>query len=399
MHAIKVSHKILDKACPSMHSARRHALATVVCAAINGRRLSVTGLGRAIDSEAMEKHSIKRADRLVGNTHLYHEIQGLYQATTHLIIGFVKRPIILIDWSDLDSCKRHFLLRASVAVDGRALSLYEEVHTLATKEKPASHRAFMNKLKRMLPDKCKPIIVTDAGFRTPWFILIESLGWDWVGRLRNRHLLRANTNEAWFDAKKLYNKASTTPRYLGEMQMTRNSPLTCHFVAYKNKPKGRGQYTSHGERSLSTVSQKCAKREREPWLLVTSLSVTSSLAKRVVKIYSTRMQIEEAFRDMKSIRYGIGFELNLTRSTERLQILILIAMLASLVLWILGMAAIISEKHFHYQANSIKDRRVLSVIYLGLRVAADRRFKFRKCQLHQLIHILHQTIKFHGNGW
>jgi len=34
----------------------------------------------------------------------------------------------------------------------------------------------------MMAEDCKPIVVTDAGFRTPWFKEIESLGWDWVGR-------------------------------------------------------------------------------------------------------------------------------------------------------------------------------------------------------------------------
>jgi len=44
----------------------------------------------------------------------------------------------------------------------------------------------MTKLKMMLPKSCKPIIVTDAGFRIPWFQLVESLGWDFIGRVRNR---------------------------------------------------------------------------------------------------------------------------------------------------------------------------------------------------------------------
>ena len=399
MHAQKVSHKILNNACPWMHAARRNALAVTVLAAIDERRLSVTGLGRAIDSDAREKHCIKRADRLIGNTHLYGEYQEVYRSFARQIIGSVKRPVILVDWSDLDPYKNHFLLRASLAVDGRSLTLYEEVHGLDTKEKPATHKSFLHQLKKVLPDECRPILVTDAGFRTPWFKLVETLGWDWVGRLRNRHMVRASENEAWFLAKELYESANATPRYLGQMQLTRRTKLPCHFVLYKGKPKGRSKMTCNGERARSKHSEQCAQREREPWLLVTSLPATSTLAKKVVAIYSTRMQIEESFRDVKSVRFGIGFELNLSRSAERLQILLLVAMIATFVLWLLGMAARNSQQHLQYQANTVKDRQVLSAIYLGLRVATDRRFEFNISDLKAVTTLLRETVRQHGEGW
>lgn len=51
MHAEKVSHKILENACAWMHVARRKALTASVLAAIKERRLSVTGLGRAMSSK------------------------------------------------------------------------------------------------------------------------------------------------------------------------------------------------------------------------------------------------------------------------------------------------------------------------------------------------------------
>jgi hypothetical protein len=399
MHAQKVSHKILNNACSWMHAARRNSLRVNVLAAIDERRLSVTGLGRAIDSDAKEKHCIKRADRLIGNTHLYSEFRAVYSAFSSIIIGTAERPVILVDWSDLDPYKNHFLLRASVAVDGRSLSLYEEVHGLDTKEKPATHKAFLKQLKKTLPANCRPIIVTDAGFRTPWFKLVEEQDWDWVGRLRNRNLVRASEEELWFPCKKLYEGATKTPKYLGQMELTRQSSVQCHFVLYKGKPKGRSKITCDGERARSSHSEQCAQRESEPWLLATSLPSTSKLAKKVVHIYSTRMQIEESFRDVKSIRFGIGFELNLTRSAQRLQNLLLVAMIATFILWLLGMAARQSGQHLQYQANTVKDRHVLSVIYLGLRIANDRRFEFSLNELQGVTVVLHETVESHSEGW
>jgi len=126
MHARKVSHKIINNACSWMHATRRNALVEVVLAAVKERRLTVTGLGRALDSNAKEKHCIKRIDRLLGNEHLFRESYDVYFAFTRLIIGNAQRPVILIDWSDLDPYKHHYLLRASVALEGRAMTLHEE---------------------------------------------------------------------------------------------------------------------------------------------------------------------------------------------------------------------------------------------------------------------------------
>ena len=93
-----------------------------------------------------------------------------------LLIGARTRPVLLVDWSDLDARKRHYLLRASLAVNGRSATVYEEVHTLASKDKRRTHRAFLRQLQAVLPVGCRPIIVTDAGFRTPWFQQVVGLG-------------------------------------------------------------------------------------------------------------------------------------------------------------------------------------------------------------------------------
>ena len=69
MHAPHILHHLLTHACDWMHTARRKALAVSVLAAVTGRRLTVTALGRSIASKAQEKHCIKRADRLLSNRH------------------------------------------------------------------------------------------------------------------------------------------------------------------------------------------------------------------------------------------------------------------------------------------------------------------------------------------
>jgi hypothetical protein len=275
----------------------------------------------------------------------------------------------------MDEYKQDFLLRAALVMEGRSMTLYEQVHTLESKEKCMTHRQFLIQLKALLPDDCQPILVTDAGFRTTWFKLVESLGWDWVGRVRNRHDMRWTRGGHWFDAKRCYEKASNRPTYLGEAILTRRNQQRCQFVIYQGKLQGRKHKNRLGEVANNSHSRKQAAGQREPWLLATSLPVTSTMAKKVVQIYRTRMQIEEGFRDVKSHRFGLSLAYHRTYSVRRLQVLLLIATLALMVLWLLGMAAILLKQHYQFQANSVRHKKVLSIIFIGLQMVSDTKIR------------------------
>ncbi len=60
MNAKQVLSKCLSLVTPMMHKTRRLSLFTAIESSMNGGSISVTGLGRDIDSKAMEKHKIKR---------------------------------------------------------------------------------------------------------------------------------------------------------------------------------------------------------------------------------------------------------------------------------------------------------------------------------------------------
>jgi hypothetical protein len=91
-------------------------------------------------------------------------------------------------------------------------------------------------------------------------------------------------------------------------------------------------------------------------------------AQAVVAIYAQRMQIEEAFRDLKSERFGLGFCANRSRHRDRLSVLLLIASLASFALRLIGEVARTQQMEFQFQSNTRRSRPVLSVISLGLQV-------------------------------
>lgn len=176
MNVAEILNRFVVSVTPGMHKVRRKSLTASVDSAVRGSPLCVTGLGRHLRNRAHEKHRIKRVDRLCSNGCLQAEIPDIYRQLTVSLVGHLQQPVIHIDWSDMDDRQEHFLLRASLAAQGRALTLYEELHPLCAKEKPRVHRAFLWTLKRLLPETAVPVIVTDAGFRSPWFRLVRKLG-------------------------------------------------------------------------------------------------------------------------------------------------------------------------------------------------------------------------------
>jgi len=376
MNAKQVLSKCLSLVTPLMHKTRRQSFHAAIESSMNGGSLSITGLGRNIDSKTSEKHKIKRIDRLCGNTHIHRDIELTYARMAYLLVAKIEQPIIHIDWSDLDEHKHNFLIRASIAVQGRSLTLYEEVHPLSRKESPKTHRLFMTKLKVMLPQDCKPIIVTDAGFRVPWFTLVQSLNWDYVGRFRNRTCCKKLSEKHWYGAKSLYAQANSRARCLGDFLLRKNAPFQSRLVIYKRHAKGRKDRTATGDRARrSKLSRANAEREKEPWLLATSLGTSSATARKVIQVYATRMQIEESFRDVKT---GLKMNDSGTRKATRLRVLLLIGSISQFVLFLLGLAVKAANKQWRYQANSIKHRNVLSNQFIGLRAYKDRCLKLLK---------------------
>ncbi len=75
--------------------------------------------------QAFPKHAIKRVDRLLGNQHLRAERPLFYWVILRALLGSVKHPLILVDWSRIDAPGNAFLLRAAIPLAGRSFPIYE----------------------------------------------------------------------------------------------------------------------------------------------------------------------------------------------------------------------------------------------------------------------------------
>jgi hypothetical protein len=97
---------------------------------------------------------------------------------------------MIVDWSAIPNSRRstkqeeYQVLRASYAAEGRSMTLYEEVHPRSKLNNSSVHKNFLKHLNALLPEDCKPCIITDAGFKNPWFKAMLKLGWDYIGRIR-----------------------------------------------------------------------------------------------------------------------------------------------------------------------------------------------------------------------
>lgn len=359
MHGIELLHNWLGNACSFMHAARARALVKAVGGLLTGGQLTLTRIGRHLSTSAFTKHNIKCVDRLLGNRALWAERGGIYRAMARWLLNKTERPVLLIDWSDCAPGRAYLTLRAALPVDGRTVTVYEEVHRLARYNTPRVHRRFLRNLKKVLPEDCRPILVTDAGFRNPWFREVEARGWDWVARIRGRVKVSLPGQEEQ-PATALYARATPTPQRLGVAQLCASRPLECSLSLVHEYRRRPGRPRQHPRTARSTRGRQ---QHREPWLVATSLK--EHAARWVIRLYRLRMKIEESFRDIKSHRFGFALRLARARRITRMHVLLLIAALATLVAILAGLVTKARGWTRHFQANTERREPVLSLFFLG----------------------------------
>jgi hypothetical protein len=183
-------------------------------------------------------------------------------------------------------------------------------------------------------------------------------------RHRSRvRFLGASPRNHWIASKKLYARAETRAVSLGEVELTESKRFSCRLVLVRRSRLGRVHLTRRGERARGGHSRKMARREREPWLLAASASLAELSPAEIAALYAKRMQIEQSFRDLKSHRYGAAFEGSLTRDPRRLEMLLLIHLLATLAAWLEGLAIVSAHLRAHPTTATRRPRH--SVVWLG----------------------------------
>ena len=393
MHAFRILQGFLSQHCADIHAKRRHCLAQIAAAARGG--LGVVKLGRALTTKTDLRHRIKCCDRLLSNRHLAQERVMLYQAMARQVLPANATVSIVVDWSGLGKDGSAQLLRAAVVMQGRAFTLYEEVYPLASLSSPVVQRKFMQTVRDILPSGCKPIMITDAGFRSPWFKMLNQLGFAWIGRIRNRDKVCVPHLQNWHGCKSLYAGAGPKARDLGPHLYTRSNPTPCRLVLAKRPPRGRHAKGKGGKRKRSSDSKKIAIAQNEPWLLAVSPSLSALAAADIIAIYEGRMQIEQTFRDLKNPQWGMALRHSQTYEPRRLMNLLVIAALFAYALWIIGLAARKVGYDQRYGSNR-KAATMLSVLSLARQwLGAHHRPRILIIHLRDALNELRQLVRVH----
>ena len=357
MRASEILQRKFQADLVGVHLARIQVVFAAVFTALRCSQLSLTALGRAIAERTTHKHGIKRVDRLLGNARLHEQRFVFYRAIARRVIAAGSTPLIIIDWTAVTP--KLWALVAAVSFQGRALTVYAETHPISRYLKPSVNAAFLERLKSVLPPACLPVVVADAGFRSPFMKLVLHLGWDYVIRLRGPARIRRKRGRGWARLPVYFGLTGRRPKDLGVVEIGQRTRFVTRLVGV-HRPTRHRKY--HARQRHGAVIWRERRSAKEPWIIATSLKVAST---RVVAIYTRRMQIEETFRDTKSPRFGMSLGHARPRLEHRADVLLLLASLAHLFALLLGIAAEAANLHRGYQANTVRTKRVLSLVMLG----------------------------------
>jgi hypothetical protein len=179
-----------------------------------------------------------------------------------------------------------------------------------------------------LPTGCRVTVLADRGFGdTDFFLYLKKLGFDYIIRIKSNITMTVGAV-----TKKTCEWLSPS----GHARMYKNVLLTqkeCHVPA------------------VVTVWDK---KMSAPWILATSLS--TSISSKVVNLYGRRFTIEECFRDVKDIKFGMGLSYVSVRKPERRDRILIASAIAASLLTMLGAAGEALGFDRLLKVNTVKTR-------------------------------------------
>jgi hypothetical protein len=383
-HARRIVQGFVQKQLSLIHAARRESLCAAVSAVMGGHLLSLSRLARGLMGQSTQKAALKRVDRLMGNRRIGQEAQVVGAALLRSLCRVGQPLVIAVDWSKVAPAGVFVELRA-VATRvgmGRGLTIYQQVYPEKKLGNGRAERAMLKRLYEWVPAGVQVIIITDAGFRRPWFTQTESLGWSWIGRIRSGVCVSRNCTH-WEHASAWFAKATGKACRWSDCWLTRQYRFACDMVLYRRRAVGGKRYGRAGHGATGKVRREAKVSAREPWLLAHSRQLRAFRAEEVVALYRLRMQIEENFRDSKSTQLGMGLEISQSRSAPRLHALLLIATLAAFLLWHIGQLAEAEGLHLRFKVTT-RVARELSIITLAKFLCAQHSLTITDFAIHAL---------------
>lgn len=262
----------LVKSCPEIHIKRLQAVMDVSMGLQRSQALSISAMGRYLQSEIGIRHRIKRVDRLLGNKHLYSELADIYAGLSHYVFKYVaqdKYSPIVVDLCYLKDSHDIQMLSAEVASQGRTIPLYREVFELNQLKGRA--KEFLSKLACCIPERQDVLIIMDAGFGEDWFEAIEARNWHWLVRARGGKYIKLSESHNWEEANKLFKEANSRAKSYDSAYITKNHCRPCRVIMKKGLTVHKRKKPLKLPRNYHSANGSYSRLAKEPWILATNL--------------------------------------------------------------------------------------------------------------------------------
>ena len=323
---------------PELHMKRVQSLSTCVFGLIKAGNIGISAIGKALGifRGLNPKHAMKQVDRLLSNPGI--DLEKIFPALANHLIAGRKAIVVALDWTDFSKDGQATLAIHTVNRTHRTSPLiWKTVPQSGLKGKRNDiEDELLGKLKDILPKDVHVTVIADRGFGdSAFFAFLRELGFDFIirakGNIKVSYKNEKQSAKSWLHA-------------TGKARLLRGVHIT-----------GEGYF-------LPTFVAVHDKKMKDPWLLFSS--ITSRSGSEIVKLYGRRFSIEESFRDIKDIRFGMGLSSLKISKPERRDRFLLICALAIPLLTLLGAAGEALGMDRMLKVNTVK-RRTHSLLNQG----------------------------------
>jgi hypothetical protein len=322
-----------------LHAKRVLSLTLATLGVVHAASLSVYAIGQAVALArgTQGKHGVKQVDRLLSNTGI--PVWKLFALWVPYVLGQRTEALVALDWTDFEPDDQTTLVASLITKHGRPTPLvWLTVQKSSLKGlRNEVEDAVVLRLRELIPAEVKVTVLADRGFADQkLYALLRQVGFEYVIRFRQCITVT--------DAQGERRPAADWVPKAGHLRKLPQAFVTAD--------------------STQVGAVVCVKKKgmKEPWCLATSHEQASGA--EVVALYSRRFTIEEGFRDIKDLRFGMGLSWVRIAEPERRDRLLLLSALACALLTLLGAAGESLGMERYLKANTVK-RRTYSLFRQG----------------------------------
>ena len=314
-----------------LHAKRVLSLSLATLGVIHAASLSVYAIGQALAVARGKKgkHGIKQVDRLLSNTGM--DVWHLFSLWVPYVLGQRTEAVVSLDWTDFDVDDHTTLVAALRTGHGRSTPLvWMTVHKSTLKGLRDDVEDLVPlRLRGLIAPEVKVTILADRGFADQkLYALLAQPRFEYVVRFRQIITVTSARGER--------RRAAEWVPKAGHLRTLKGARVTADEV--------------------EVAAVVCVKKKgmKEPWCLATSLGEASGA--EVVTLHGGGFTIEESFRDVKDLRFGMGLSSFRIAETDRRDRLLLLSALACALLTPLGAAGESLGMERYLKANTSKKR-------------------------------------------